>query len=456
MAAASAVLPLRIWFVLSFALAASALTATAFLSLRRVGLIAIISATGILIGVNARVQSRWNAEAQPPIDAASISWIDGRVIEMPIVREQGWSVRVRVLKVESETLRASARFSLDLFVSEPVSPGSLVSARVAGVARRFRGGWFAEADSMEVLAAPAPGRARLAVRSALSRAIDESAGDASGLLAALLLGTRDSLGVRTEELYRRAGVSHVLALSGMHLALLAALAVAITRPLFGRKVALVCGAVVALAYTLFIGFRPSLVRATIMCEFVLLLSFFRRQLHLVEVLGAAFLIQLTLQPVSVTAISFQLSYLALLGLAVITPVLYRETRPWIPAVVVGPLSAGLGAQIASSPLLLRTFGRFSPVGIVAGAVVGPLVALFMVSGVVATTLYLTGARFIAHISQTLLSTLGTLIERIVWWFSAVPQIVSERMSFPFAGFALLSLCGGLLAERRRLMWTGRP
>jgi competence protein ComEC len=348
-----------------------------------------------------------------------------------------------------------SRGRLSISGSDRIAPGTPVEAAISGLHAGRGGVWYASALELRAGMAPVTGSLRAGVYRFLAGGIERSAGSGAALLKALLLGERTDLTLRTEELFRRAGVSHVLALSGMHLAIIAALVVTLVLPLFGRRVALVAGAVVALVYTIFIGGRPSLVRATLMVEITLLLMLFERPLHLVEVVAAAFLVHLLLQPAAIGEVSFQLSYLALLGIAVVAPGLIREIRPWVPTAVAAPVAAGVGAQVAGASVLFRTFGRIHPVGIVAGAVLGPIVALFMTAGIIGIAVSLIRLPVLVAISSSVLSFMATIIESIAWWFASVPALRGTSLALPVALVSVVCLGGGVVVERRRLLWTGR-
>jgi competence protein ComEC len=91
----------------------------------------------------------------------------------------------------------------------------------------------------------------------------------------------------------------------------------------------------------------------------------------------SFLIQIAVYPGSGTSISFVLSYLALFGILLIGESLHELGRGRIPEVLLGPLSASLGAFIAVAPVSVYWFGVLRPVGILAGLLVVPLATVFM-------------------------------------------------------------------------------
>ncbi|MDR1900540.1 MAG: ComEC/Rec2 family competence protein [Treponema sp.] len=202
--------------------------------------------------------------------------------------------------------------------------------------------------------------------------------DWGGLSLALLLGFRDNLDSSLAGAFRDAGSSHVLALSGMHLALVSALiALLLKRPL-GLKAAAVAGAVFILLYVFLIGAQPSLERAAIMYLLGTLAVLGTLRREPLNLLGLSFLLQIIIRPQSALSISFILSYLALAGILVTGESLAGIFRGKIPPVVLKPLAASAGAFIATAPVSVFFFGILRPVGIIAGLIVVPLTGLFMI------------------------------------------------------------------------------
>ena len=476
-AAVYALIPPAITTIIVLIAAGLGISGSALGRVRSLAFTLLVCSVGAVLGLGSRAAVGYSQQQSPALPSDQISRLSGFVSGNSQRTEDGWQIDMRVTEITMENLRTSADLDVTLSIydtarvmngedggsggatnlktGEEIPPGASIEAEVAGLFPGRAGVWYASAVHMTVGEPPLSGLIRARAYRSLARGIERSAGSGAPLLKALLLGERTDLTVRTEELFRRAGVSHVLALSGMHLAIVAALVVALVLPLFGRRVALIAGAVVALAYTLFIGARPSLVRATVMCEIMLILMLFERPLHLVEVVAAAFLVHLLLQPAAISEVSFQLSYLALLGISVIAPGLMREMRPWIPTAIVAPLAAGVGAQVAGAPVLFRTFGRIYPIGVVAGAVLGPLVALFMTAGIIGIAVSMIPVPSLAGVSSRILSAMASIIESIAWWFAGAPAVLGESLAAPAVALSVVCLGGGIVVERRRLLWTGR-
>jgi competence protein ComEC len=208
-----------------------------------------------------------------------------------------------------------------------------------------------------------------------------AAGGWGGLALALLLGIRDNLDTGLAGLYRKAGSSHILALSGMHLAILSALiAFCLKRPL-GIRAAAVWGAVFITLYVFLVGVQPSLNRAALMYILGTLAVLGALPKSPGILLGLAFLIQIAIWPESGLSVSFILSYLALAGILSMGEALHEIFRGKIPGLVLQPLSASLGAFFATAGVTAFFFGSLYPIGIIAGLFIVPLTTVFMIGSI---------------------------------------------------------------------------
>lgn len=201
--------------------------------------------------------------------------------------------------------------------------------------------------------------------------------DKSGLAAALLLGSRENLDGELARSYRDAGLSHVLALSGMHLAFFSGLlALLLKRPL-GKKPAALAGLLFIGVYVFIVGPQPSLVRAAVMYAMGALALLAGIPKITLAFLGAAFLLQTSFDPGSGFSVSFILSYTALAGILLLGEKIAFLFRGKIPKFLAEGLSASLGAFIATAPFVAAFFGVLRPAGIAAGLLVVPLTTVFM-------------------------------------------------------------------------------
>jgi competence protein ComEC len=196
----------------------------------------------------------------------------------------------------------------------------------------------------------------------------------AALLAGLLLGERAALSREADLAFRRAGVYHILAVSGFNVALLASstfAALALLR-LPRRLTALAAGGVLV-AFALVVGAQPSVLRATAMGLLVLAAVLLERDSRLVNSVAAAALALLLWHPGDLWAPGFQLSFVATLGIIGLAPPATRVLSargwpPWIAAAV----AVSLGAQLAVTPIMLLHFNQLSLIGVAANLVVVPL------------------------------------------------------------------------------------
>jgi competence protein ComEC len=245
-----------------------------------------------------------------------------------------------------------------------------------------------------------------------------------GLAAALLLGVRDTLDSELARAYQNAGCSHVLALSGMHLAIVASIVAFFLRKPLGFKAAALTGAALIVLYTVLVGAQPSLERAAIM--YLLgtagILGALPRQP--LPLLAMAFLIQITLRPSSGDSLSFILSYLALGGILTAGETLGGILRGRLPEFLIQPLAASLGASLSTAAVTTAAFGMVRPVGILAGLIIVPLTTLFMIGAMAALALDFLAPFLTVPLDQGL-SLLYALMGRLVSLAAAVPGLSSR-------------------------------
>ena len=188
------------------------------------------------------------------------------------------------------------------------------------------------------------------------------AGDEYGLLAAMTLGDRHGLSREVQSLFSRSGVSHVLALSGLHLGILVSLLLFLLSPLLksgrGRWMAGGVCVVFIWMFALVAGLGVSLQRAAVMYTLFLLFFVRREQGVPLDHLARAAVILLVFRPVSLLEISFQLSFLSVFFILFLRPV-YLDILSYMGVrrkTVVGDfLYVSLAAQFATAPLVAYVF-----------------------------------------------------------------------------------------------------
>lgn len=305
--------------------------------------------------------------------------------------------------------------------------------------------------------------------------------DASGFMKALLTGDRSSLTFEEEQNLSIAGLSHIIAVSGMHASLL----IGILYLILGKgKHTAYLGVPILVLFMLMTGMSTSVVRASIMLALVLVAPLVKRENDTPTSLSAAALVILLANPWAVSNTGFQLSFLAVAGLLLCSGPLYqyfRETMPWsiflsqkrritergkirrmlwktgrkITAGILGSICATLGASVFTVPILANVFGRVASCSILSNILCLWAVGLCFMSGLMTV--------FLSCISSALGSAAGWITAwpvrfilgtaRRIAHFSMESLPTSSPYTVIFLVFAYLIVVGIFLFRVRRF---GKP
>jgi competence protein ComEC len=222
-----------------------------------------------------------------------------------------------------------------------------------------------------------------------------SRGRTAGVLKALIVGDKTDMDTETRNAFNRLGLGHLLAISGLHIGIVATLAFFLFQRLFSFfpyfvtharviKAAAVVSIFPVLLYGLISGMSPSTQRAVIMVCIFLAAFRFEKEHDPLNTLAVAALAILICNPPSLFSISFQLSFTAVtfifLGLGYL-PVKYRTNSSgilkWANRVIVF-LGVSFLAILGTLPLVMHYFNLFSFVGLPANCFAVPLIGFMAV------------------------------------------------------------------------------
>ena len=228
------------------------------------------------------------------------------------------------------------------------------------------------------------------VRSHLRQICISHLGEEVGALAsAFLLGDRSELSSRITLDFQRAGVSHMMAVSGLHIAILFGSVELVLRRLYVPK-RLRCAtvAVVGVVFLFLTGFSLSACRSVLMLFFVYLFYFLREGNDSLTALFTSIALILLISPRAVADLGMWMSFLATLGLLTLYPICERKLRRSSKRGVVGIcLRAGrrvlllmlmtVIANLFLLPVIWLFFGEFSLVALLSNVVLSPLSYVFL-------------------------------------------------------------------------------
>ena len=206
-------------------------------------------------------------------------------------------------------------------------------------------------------------------------------GKAGGLLLVLLTGSREYTDSSLCNAFRDAGLSHILALSGMHLGLFNSLARFLGKKTGGNAFSQAAGLSSVIFFVWFAGFSPSLFRAFLSAGITAMNSALRLGApSQVSMLSLSFILHSMFFPEHIRQPAFILSYAALFGITVLKMLFVKILPAIMPLKLRFSLSESISAQCATCPAVLKFFGKIAPVGIISSLVISPLVTLFVYFG----------------------------------------------------------------------------
>ena len=185
-----------------------------------------------------------------------------------------------------------------------------------------------------------------------------------GIATALVLGIKDYLPDDIKTTYANTGTMHVLAVSGLHVALLFWILNLFIGRWRERPPYKVVSFLVLLGFIWLYGFvtalSASVLRAVIMFSFISFANTFRKQANIYNTLAAAAFFLLLYNPYFLLDVGFQLSFLAVLGIVYFQPKIYAwlEINAWLPNKIWALVSTSLAAQLAVLPLSFYYFHQF--------------------------------------------------------------------------------------------------
>ncbi|MBU0496141.1 MAG: ComEC family competence protein [Chloroflexi bacterium] len=239
----------------------------------------------------------------------------------------------------------------------------------------------------------------------------------ASLLAGILLGVRATIPPDLMADFSTTGTSHIVAISGFNIAIISCVFASFAQRLVGKRWSWVFALAGVALFTLMVGASAAVVRAAVMGCLTILAGYVGRRSDAWAALAAAGLVMAALDPWVLWDLGFQLSFLATLGLMVLSPPLVARAQPylaalfgkgppgqWLTEIVNDSLLLTLAAQVTTLPVILVAFGNLS--------LVAPLTNLLILPAQPAIMLW--GA--LAAIAGMLFAPAGQLCGWVAWVF----------------------------------------
>ncbi len=288
----------------------------------------------------------------------------------------------------------------------------------------------------------------------------------AAVLSALTIGDQSRIDEPLRTAFHRVGVGHLLAISGLHVAVVAALVYGLARRFLAwlpfllvggrlRKAAALATAGAVWTYAVVAGLSPSTQRAALMISAYLAAMLIDRERDLPNTLGLAALVVVAVHPPSLFSISFQLSFLAV---AWMVAGFYPQPIPaadgaWIRRRVLWLWNwtrqfffVSLWAILGTLPIVMQTFNQVSLVGLPTNFLfvpyIGTLVVCTALTGTALAAVCAPAAVFCFKAAGALLAPALSLLEALARWPASAAATFTPRWEEIALFYAAMALCLG--------------
>jgi competence protein ComEC len=277
----------------------------------------------------------------------------------------------------------------------------------------------------------------------------------ASLLTGILLGVETGIPADLMADFSATGTTHIIAISGFNISIIAGLFSGLSTRLFGRRRAMPLAVTGIILYTLLVGASAAVVRAAIMGSLYVIAIHYGRQSDALNSLMAAAILMTALNPFTLWDLGFQLSFAATLGLVLYTPVV----QSWFERGLRKLLSEGatrkaiglfnealivtLAVQITTLPIIVYNFRTLSLVTLLANLLILPAQPGLMLWGGLAT------------IAGLLWLPLGQALGWVAWLFLTFTIVIVELTArVPYASLDVGRVSLGLVCLYYALLAGG--
>lgn len=209
--------------------------------------------------------------------------------------------------------------------------------------------------------------------------------DTRGFVKALLYGDKREIELERRQQFSITGTAHVLAVSGLHVGIVAAVVLSLIAFIRNAWLRLLVLSLSLAAFILLSGLQPSAIRAALMALMVFGLKIFQREARLLNVIAAVSAVMILLQPSLLYAAGFQMSVASIAGIALFAQPFARalegvNPRAWVwLRYLTNSIAISLAAGITVAPFVAWYFSLYSVVSPFANMIIIPLTTVCMVA-----------------------------------------------------------------------------
>lgn len=236
----------------------------------------------------------------------------------------------------------------------------------------------------------------------------------------LLFGNSGGMDSKTVQAFSATGISHIVAVSGLHIALLSgALLFILKKMRLNRWIVLAVNSVFVILYSALCGFPPSVIRASSTITLILLARCLGKRVDTLSIISLCASAILLFRIEMLFDLGFLLSFSAVFGLCILYKPLIKRKPKFMPKFVAESIASSLAVNISILPIIVFYFGKLNNVFILSNLIITPLISILF-------PLFIPLLLLAAIIAPT-----GVLLTGIGYVFSLLIAIITDLAKIPF-------------------------
>lgn len=256
--------------------------------------------------------------------------------------------------------------------------------------------------------------------------------DELSIINALLLGQRQDISEEIYNNYKNSGAIHILAVSGLHVGIVLLLLSSVFKPIeylkHGKVIKVILILFILWGFAIIAGLSASVTRAVTMFSIVAIAMHWNRPTNVYNTLAISVFILLLIKPMFIFDVGFQLSYLAVIAIVAIQPLLYKLWKPKFKPIdfLWKIFTVTIAAQFGVVPISLYYFHQFPSLFFISNLVIIPFLGIILAFGIIVIFLALLNIlpEFLAAIYGNIINTMNNVVD----WVSSQEQFLFKDIS----------------------------
>jgi len=255
----------------------------------------------------------------------------------------------------------------------------------------------------------------------------------AALLNSMLIGYTDEVDEQTKQDFNTAGLTHLMAVSGMNVTFVLLPILFLAKKLRqNRKRAGIIGLGTLFIFLFITGFAPSIVRACLMGALVLLSRMIDKDADFATSIALAALLMEVVNPMVVFDLGFQFSFCATIGIVLMSRPISKSFDSYkMPKTIAETLSVTIAAQLSVMPIMISYFNQVSLVSLLSNLLVVPMSGVITVLGFVLAGI--SGVSLLADPVAAAVNLLIGIVRVVAQWSASLPGAIMKLPDFGIIG-----------------------